>query len=231
MEKLIYALWAGDGGRDALNAALRSDLATALKPHVKSLRINIQDDAVEGGNSPRFAIADPQMDAFVQVWVDSAYNSRAAIEAALNDAAGRVEGWLVAESAVLPNETHSSQPGERTPGFSQMVCLTKPDHLEYDQWRSNWQDGHSKCAVETQSNFEYIQNLVVRPLTDGMTQITAIVEECFPAGALHDKGIFYDAQDDPAKLAANEAAMMDSCANFMGPEGCECIPTSQYDMI
>ena len=42
------------------------------------------------------------------------------------------------------------------------MFIEKPDHLDHETWRRNWQDGHTETAIVTQSNFEYVQNLVVR---------------------------------------------------------------------
>jgi|TARA_R100000501_G_scaffold17919_3_gene35041 hypothetical protein len=232
LEKLIYALWRKEGqSREALNDALLGPVTEGLRPLVRALRINVQDDAVEGGTSPRFVVTEPQMDAMVQIWVDTSWSvRREPIEALLNDAAGQVAGWLVSESTPLPNTQHPPVAGERTEGFSQMVFLERPDHLDFDEWRDAWQERHTRVATDTQTNFEYIQNLVVRPVTKGAQPFAAIVEECFPQKALHDRELYFDAVNDPAKLDANYAAMMDSCANFMGPKGGDCIPTSQYDM-
>lgn len=233
MEKLVYALWRDPAeARDSFNARLLGPVADALKPHVRALRINVQDDSVSTGTSPRFLVTDPQMEAVVQMWVDSSWSERLApVEAVLRSASSAVEGWLVSESAILRNAEFPPTPGERTVGFSQMVFLTLPEGVDPAEWRRAWQEGHTRCAVVTQSNFEYIQNLVVRPLTDGAHAYVGVVEECFPIGALADKAVYYDAEGDPARMQANEDAMMESCSHFIGRSGCDCIPTSQYDIV
>lgn len=230
MEKLIYALWRDDAEpRASFNARLLGPVAAAIAPHVLALRINVQDESVAGGTNPRFVVTQPQMEAVVQVWVDSAYPpSRAPIEAALAGAAQRLEGWLVAESVPLPNRKHP--PGQPTEGFSQVVFFERPATLDCDTWRRYWQDDHTAVATDTQSNFEYIQNLVVRPLTDGAAPYAAIVEECFPLAAIEDREVYFDAVADPAKLESNYARMMESCGRFMGPAGGDCIPMRQYEI-
>lgn len=230
MEKLIYALWRDPGTpREAYNERLFGEVAQAIAPNVRALRLNVQDETVREGNSSFFVVTDPQMEAVAQIWVDTAYSpARVPIEAALGRVASRIEGWLVAESMPLPNTVHP--PGLPTAGFSQIVFIEKPAALDHETWRRTWQDGHTAVAVETQSSFEYVQNLVVRPLTAGAAPYAAIVEECFPLAARRDKGLFYDAAGDPAKEAANEARMMTSCANFIGEKGCDCIPMRQYQI-
>ena len=230
MEKLIYALWRDpEQPRDRFNAHLLADVAAELAPYAHALRINVQDESVATGTSPHFIVSQPQMEAVVQMWVDTAYPpARAPIEAALARVASRVEGWLVSESVPLPNR--ACTPGLPTDGFAQLVFIEKPAALDHETWRRNWQDGHTDVAVETQSNFEYVQNLVVRPLTEGAAPCAAIVEECFPLGARRDKALFYDAVGNPGKMDANEARMMASCANFIGEKGCDCIPMRQYQV-
>jgi len=231
MEKLIYALWRNPAEtREAFNARLKDEIAPRLAPLVRALRINIQDEPVSGGNSPRFTASDPQMEAIVQIWVNTAYDPwRAPIDALIGEA-GRWEAWLVAESVPLPNDRHPPEPGKRTEGFSQMVFLKRPDHLDHAEWRAIWQGKHTQPALDTQDTFEYVQNLVVRPLTADSSPFAAIVEECFPYAALSDEGIYYDAPGQPEKLAANQKAMMDSCARFIGDVPLDCIPTSQYEV-
>lgn len=232
MEKLIYALWRKPGeSREALNERLLGPVAASLDPHARGIRINVQDAVVAEGTSPRFVVTEPQMDAMVQLWVDTSWSRmRAPIEKLLADASGRIEGWLVSESVPLPNRDHPPQAGGRTEGFSQMVFFERPADPPFEQWRTAWQEGHTDVAIETQTNFEYIQNLVVRPLTEGAAPFAAIVEECFPLASLNDEALFFDAVDDPERLKANHARMMESCGTFMGAAGGDCIPTSQYDL-
>ncbi|WP_157216862.1 EthD domain-containing protein [Flavisphingomonas formosensis] len=231
MEKLIYALWRDPAEtRESFNARLKNEIAPKLAGLVKALRINIQDEPVSGGNSPRFVATDPQMEAVVQIWVDTAYDPwRAPIDALIGEA-GRWEAWLVAESNPLPNDRYPPEAGKRTEGFSQIVFLTKPAHLEHAEWRAIWQGLHTAPAIDTQDTFEYVQNLIVRPLTAQSAGYVAIIEECFPYAALNDQGVYYDAPGQPEKQAANYKAMMDSCARFIGDVPVDCMPTSQYDV-
>ncbi len=86
-----------------------------------------------------------------------------------------------------------------------------------------------RVAIDTQSNFEYVQNLIVRPLTDDAPDYAAFVEECFPLEALTDPHAFFDAVGDQAKFEANLATMMDSCNRFIQFGRIDIMPTSQYD--
>jgi hypothetical protein len=232
VEKIIYALWRDRSEpRDAFNARLLGEVASLLTPMVRALRINVQDDAVATGTSPRITSTRPQMEAVVQLWLDSANDAaRAGVDAIVAGVAPRHAAWLASESTVLPNRLHTPAPDERTEGFSQIVFLGLPPRLSWTAWRNIWERQHSAVAVDTQANFEYVQNLIVRPLTYGAPSYVAMIEECFPAAALHDEAVYFDAVGDAARLAENQRLMMESCARFIDFDRIDCIPTSQFDI-
>ena len=232
MEKIIYALWKSSAEENArFNARLLGDIASRLGDAAHAVRINIQDDSVANGSSPRLISTRPQMDAVIQLWLPSANEAgRAATDAIIADAAPRHAAWLVSESTMIANTLHPSSPGARTEGFSQIVFLGLPPRLNWEGWRDAWQRQHSDVAVDTQSNFEYVQNLIVRPLSYGAPTYVAMVEECFPATALTDEAVYFDAVGDAAQLAENQRLMMESCARFIDFDRIDCIPTSQFDI-
>lgn len=232
MEKVIYALWKHDNVEtSAFNKNLLEKLGPALCDNALSVRLNLQDNHVRDGTSPKAKSTDPQMDAIVQLWVDSANDSlRAPIDELLISACSHFEGWLVSESTGIKNTQYPPQIGQRTEGFSQMVFLKRPDGMLWDDWRKHWHDTHTQVAVETQSNFEYHQNLITRRLTESSGNYAAIVEECFPAAALTDSLVYFDAPGDEEKMQVNLKAMMGSVANFIDHTKMDCIPTSQYDL-
>ena len=83
-------------------------------------------------------------------------------------------------------------------------------------------------AIYTQANFEYIQNIVVRALTDDAPDYDAFVEECFPLEAMTDPHAFYGADSD-AKYQSHLKDMIDSCQAFIDFSRIDVVPTSQYD--
>jgi hypothetical protein len=232
MEKIIYALWRDPRvERTAFNARLRRETAPLLAELAHAVRINLQDETVAESRSPRMASTRPQMEAVIQVWADSARPAvRKPLDELVGKAASRFEAWLVAEAVEIANTRHPPRPGERTEGFSQVVFLGRPPRLTWEAWRELWQDGHTTVAIETQANFEYVQNLVVRPLTYGAPDYAAIVEECFPEAAMLDEAVYFDAPDAPAKLKTNQTAMDDSCARFIDFDRIDCLPTSQFEI-
>ena len=232
MEKIVYALWRDPGeDRGLFNTRLREQIAPQLAQATKAVRINLQDEAVTGGASPRIVSTRPQMDAVIQLWLDSAHDKgRSPVDEIIRQCDARFAAWLACESTAIPNTAHPPRSGLRTEGFSQIVFLGRPPRLSWGAWREIWQRDHTAVAIETQSNFEYVQNLLVRPLTYAAPDYVAMVEECFPPAAFTDERAYFDAVGDPEKLAINQARMAESCARFIDFERIDCLPTSQYEV-
>jgi hypothetical protein len=233
MEKLIYALW-----RDPAQSAedwsgrLRTGLAEAAgAAGARSLRINVADAAVEPAAGLRQGDAARTPHGFLGVWVDSAIaRYRQALDQAVAAHSARHAAYLVSESTPLPNR-RPCPPGQRTEGFAQMALLRRPAKLSHEQWLDIWHNWHTPVARETQSHFEYVQNLVVRRLTPDGPDYDAIVEECFPAAAMTDPYVFFDAAGDEAKFQRNLQRMMDSVHRFIEMDRIEVVPTSQYPIF
>jgi EthD domain len=225
MEKIICALWGSDPRQliDHLAAALFRCGATQV-------RINVPDESVAPGAALIQRWQDPQQDAVVQFWLPSANPifTGPAFEA-IAARCERFAAWLVAESTIIPSAKHPPAPGDRSEGWAQMAFLTLPKRLAWAEWRKVWRDIHTKVAIDTQANFEYVQNLVVEPLTADAPPYIAIVEECFPLAALTDPQEFFDAVGDSEKFDRNLAAMMESCNRFIDFGTIDVIPTSQFN--
>lgn len=233
MEKIICALWAEQGQPlAAFNSRLREHLPGALaSAGARQIRLNLRDDDVAPAVGLIQQWQQPQQDAVLQFWVASAHSRfTASINAALGAHAARFHSWLVAESTIIPNTAFPAAEGARTPGWSQASFISFRKDLPPGGALQVWHDHHTQVAIETQDNFEYVQNLIVRPLTHGAPPYDAFVEECFPAAAMSDPHAFFDAVGDPAKFQANLATMMDSCQRFIDFSCIDIIPTSQYDI-
>lgn len=230
MEKIVCALWAARE-RGAFNAWLLGTLPNVLRAAgASAIRINVRDEIVDAGSALIQNWQVPQQDAVIQFWLPSAnLLFRAEIDTALAQYCSRFAAWLVSESTIIANRNHPADPGERTWGWSQSSFISFRDDLDRLDAINVWHNHHTRIAIDTQSNFEYVQNLIVAPLTPGAPTYDAFVEECFPLEALNDPRIFFNAQDDPAKFDANLAAMMDSCGRFIQFGKIDVIPTSQYD--
>lgn len=232
MEKVICALWKDEAeSREAFNARLLAELPQALVGcGVSKVRINVRDAEVDAASGLVQRWQEPQQDAVVQFWLPSANAiRRGAVDAAIAARCKRFAMWLVAESTIIANRAHPPVPGERTWGWSQGSFITFRPDISREAAVAHWAGHHTRIAIDTQDNFEYVQNIVVRPLTDGAPAYDAFVEECFPPAAMDDPAAFFDAVGDAAKFDANLKTMMDSCEAFIAFGIIDIIPTSQFD--
>lgn len=235
MEKIIYLVWRDPkADLESFAKRLRSDLTTQLRnvKTVRGLQINIADTAVAAGIGIKQTYLNPPVETVIQVWVDSAIEHlRRPVDEAITAHVTRHAAYLVTESQPLRNFEHPSKPGERTEGFSQIALLRRPPKLAYAEWLDVWHNSHTHVAINTQSTFEYVQNVVVRPLTADAPPLDAMVEECFPIAALTDPFTFFNAPGDEAKFKANLQTMMDSVHRFIEMSSIDVVPTSQYKII
>jgi hypothetical protein len=218
VEKIVYLLLGPPG-------AVSPEVATALREvtvpalfamGATTVQVNVTASSLGHPFGVEPAAGTDQILAVVSLWVDSAEGTRAA--SALPDArpgGADWHGWLVCESEPLPNRAHPPAPDGRVAGFAQMVALSRPAGMGWGEWRRTWQGGHTPVAINTQSSFRYVQNVVFRTLTEGAPPFAAIVEECFPAEAATDLHVFFDAVGDDARLARHMSAMSESCDRFM----------------
>jgi hypothetical protein len=138
----------------------------------------------------------------------------------------RLAAYDVAEDVVLaPAETAV---GARAPGLANVALLRIPVDMSVEHWRERWQTHHTPVAIETQATTSYVQNRVLRALTDGAPRVDAIVEEQFPIEALHDLHAFYGSGGDTADLEQRMNRMLESVATFGADRDIDVIPTSRY---
>lgn len=231
MEKVIYLLWRDPAVTpEDFAARVHGPLRQALvEAGALRVRLNVADADVAKAVGLRQVMLKPQPEALAQVWVRSAIRHlRAPVDEAVGRAAPRSAAYLVTESQPLINVAHPPQPGQRTFGFAQVALLRRPAALAPEAWLDVWHNSHTHVAIETQSTFEYVQNVVVRALTPEAPPVDAIVEECFPPAAMTDFKAFFDAPGDEPKFKANFQRMLQSVARFIEPGKIDVIPTSQY---
>jgi hypothetical protein len=228
MEKLVYALWR-PSGRDLepwCGAVRRvaEDLVTA---GARGVQANVADEAVAAA-SIRLSTFDDPIEAVVSVWLDTATGAgRDAVEAALAQVADRLAGYLVTES--VPLVAPATVPGARTAGLANVAFLRRPAELDQATWLERWQGRHTSVALETQSTFGYVQNVVVRPVTAGAPVIDGIVEELFPDEAMTDFHVFFDTGGSDEELMRRMTAMTESVAAFSGENAVlDVVPSSRY---
>ncbi len=232
MEKVVCALWRDPGEpRDAFALRLRTSLPEALRAcGASGIRINIADAAVDAAAGLVQRWQAPQQEAVVQYWLPCANALfRGAADQAVAAHAARFAAWLVAESTVIANTAHSPLPGERTWGWAQASFISFRADLPRAAALAHWHEQHTPIAIDTQANFEYVQNAIVCPLTPDAPVYDAFVEECFPPEAMTDPAAFFAALGDAGRLRANLKAMMDSCRAFLDVARNDIVPTSQFD--
>lgn len=233
MEKIIVALWAHEGeSREAYGAHILASLPQALSAAgARHIRLNVRDGTVASADPLNQHWQAPQQAAVAQFWMPSSNRRfRGDVDAALASHSARFAAWLVCESTIIaPEDRPATAQSGRSPGWSQASFISFRPDMTHDAAIRHWHSHHTRVAIETQANFEYVQNLIVRPLTEDAPAYDAFVEECFALEAMTDQDAFFDAVGNAGKLAANLGAMMDSCASFIDFARIDIIPTSQFD--
>lgn len=231
MEKMLYLVWKGerDSVSDFRDRLLHQAAPKIIEAGARHLRISVVDEDVAPAAHLRFESTRPPASGVLSIWVDTSVRRRP-LEDAIMAHASRMAGYLVTESEPLVNTRFPAPEGGRTPGMCQVVLLQKPPRLSYGQWLEIWHGSHTQIAIDTQSTFSYRQNVMVRPLTFAAPTYDALIEEQFPAEAMSDPMVFYDASGDPAKLKVNRKTMMESVARFIDFDKMDVLPMSEYTL-
>jgi hypothetical protein len=231
MEKMLYVVWKHEGDSERV---FRQKLLEKVSPQLidagaRKLRIGVVDEDVAPAAGLRMGNTKPAIAGLVSIWADTSIRRRP-FEEAIQEAVARLDGYLVTESEPIVDTKHVAADGKRTPGMYQVVVLRKPPRLSYEQWLEIWLGSHTQVAIDTQSTFGYRQNVIVRALTYAALPYDAIIEEYFPAEAMTDPMVFYNAVGDEAKRKRHEKAMFDSVARFIDFDKIDRIPMSEYTM-
>lgn len=233
MEKVIYTVsFAPQPAPAELGERLRGEVAARLLDlGAHRITVNVADADVARAAGLRMASTAAPADALLSVWIDSAIDHlRAPFDAAVAIAGGTQAAYLVTESVPMANTAHPAAPGERVAGMAQVAFLQRPAGQPVSEWLDLWHNSHTQIAIDTQDTFSYVQNVVVRELTPGATPWHAIVEECFPADAMDDPHVFFDAVGDDERLAEHGRIMFESVQRFIDLTKIDVIPTSRYDL-
>ena len=233
MEKVLYVIAHPVGGVPAdltkqLVGTLGEDL---LALGARSVQVNVADHDVSAAGGLRMAMSPAPANALVSVWLDSATDHlRVPYDDLVREVAdgAEVSAYLVTESVPLANTRYPAPPGARTPGMAQLAFLRRPGAMAVDDWLATWLGSHTQVALDLQDTFAYVQNVIVRTLIPGTTTWHAIVEECFPAAAMTDLHVFFDAVGDDEKLARHQREMFESVQRFIDLSIIDVVPTSRY---
>ena len=214
--KIMAGLWEPDSA--ALTGhGLRDQLASL---GVSRLQLNLDDEHIPD-SVLRLQVFDEPLPCVVSLWCDDV-----APLAALEPLGSRLAAWEVDER--VPLAPPSSGDGERLEGLAQVAFLRRPVDLPYDDWLAHWHGPHTGIAMETQATFGYVQNRVVRPLTDDTPPVEAIVEELFPTAAMHDIHAFYGSGGSADELDRRLTRLLASCAVMGADRDLDVVATSRY---
>ena len=211
MPDFVFAVWSDDP-----QVVLDPSLHRRTGAH--TLQTNVAGD-------PRFADAlalqamPEPIDAVVTVDADDP----GPVATALRDVARRVVGWEVQRrTPIRPPETPDGEPAD---AMANVAFLRRPADLAHDEWLSRWIGSHTPVAIATQGTFGYVQNIVVRPVTDDVEHVDGIVEELFPVAAARDPHAFYGSDGDDDELSRRMGAMLDSVVSIGAHRDIDVVPT------
>ena len=232
MEKLIYTVWKrAEESIQSFQQRMLGDVAGGLAGlGARALSMNLADERATYAQHMRITRSSEPLSGTVSIWLDTALD-RDPVHRLLEAACERFAGYLVLESVPIVNTTHTAPLGQRTPGITTVAFLEKPDAMTYEAWLDQWQGQHTRVAIETQSTFLYIQNVIVRAVTPEAPAWSAIVEEGFPAEAPTDPMVFFGAGSSREKLEENRRRLMESCAKFIDFARLESHPMSSYVLL
>jgi hypothetical protein len=232
LEKLIYAVWKqSEESSESFKERMLGEVAGGLEGlGVRGLSVNLADELAAYAQGMRITRMPEPPAGTVSIWLDTALD-RDPLHRLLEAACQRLTGYLVLESVPIVNTSHIAALGERTPGITTVAFLEKPEAMSYESWIDQWQGHHTRVAIETQSTFLYIQNVIVRAVTPEAPPWSAIVEEGFPAEAPTDPMVFFAAENSREKLEENRRRLMESCAKFIDFARLESYPMSSYVLI
>jgi len=229
VEKLIYVVWQRDQASiGSFAEQILGEVATGLKRlGVRGLSVNLADESAAYAQGMRITRMPEPPSGTVSIWLDTALD-RDPVHRLLETRCQRLAGYLVLESVPIVNTAHLVPLGERTPGITTVAFLEKPEAMGYEDWLEQWQGRHTRIAIETQSTFLYLQNVVVRAVTRDAPPWSAIVEEGFPAEAATDPMVFFAAGTSQERLEENRRRLLTSCGRFLDFARVESHPMSSY---
>ena len=225
MEKVMVAVRA-ETADDQWVDRLCGPVATALlELDLPGLIIHVRDAPVRD-SLMTLTTRDPPVQALVSLWVQQHYGEqvRRAVDI-LEPAAEQVAAYLVTESVPMPPPP--SPPGQRAAGLANIALLRRPTDMDESMWLTRWHRDHTPVAIATQSTFGYVQNYVVRALTEDAPPVSAIVEELFPIEAAKSLHAFFGAADD-ADLHDRLGKMVASTAAFGANVNIDTVPSGRY---
>lgn len=233
MEKLIYLAQlspqtSADEFRDKQLASLR-DAVLPTQLGVQQCAISFADQDVKAADIWKIESLAPLPQIVISLKLHTSNHHPTILRALESAGLVAIEGYLVSESEVLIDEDDGPhRPNGRSAGTLQFCTLQALKELSQSAFLEAWRGKHTAVALETQSTTAYRQNLVVAKLTRHCKDHDAIIEEQFPAAAMDDPAVFFDAVGDADKLAHNQTIMAESCSQFIDFSSINVVHLSEY---
>lgn len=207
--------------------ALGTDELRAQLAGAGALRVQLNVDDHHVAPALRLATAEP-VTGVLSVW-SAPDHDPADAAAVVTGAAGPTSGWVVDERRRLdPDETYD---GTRADELANVALLRRPPELARATWLHRWLVDHTGVAIRTQATTGYVQNICVAPLgtpAPGDERVEALVEELFPAAAVHDVHAFYGSGGDDAELGRRLEQLMASVARIGADRDLDLVPSSRH---
>ena len=217
----MYAVWGDDLATKLLDPALRERLAAV---GVTRLQVNVDDEAVEP--AMRIPTFDAPIGAIVSVWTARDGEPDGPVTEVLAEVGSRLAGWEIYERQPIPPPVVAD--GERMDTLANIAVLRRPEDQPREEWIHHWLVDHTPVAKVTQATFGYIQNVVVRAVTEDAPRVDALVEELFPSAGMTDMHAFYGSDGDDAELNERFTKLMTSVARFGADRDLDLVPSSRY---
>jgi hypothetical protein len=216
----MYAAWGDDLPDRLRDDRLHQRLGEA---GVRRLQLNLDDADV--APAMRIATGPEHIRAIVSTWSDGDVADD--VTAALAEATTTLAGWEVDER--LPIPPPASADGERMDALANVAVLRRPEELARDEWLHRWLVDHTPIAIVTQATFGYVQNIVIRPVTEDPPRVVdALVEELFPSAGMVDMHAFYGSGGDDGELNDRLTRLMASVSRIGFDRDIDLVPTSRY---
>ena len=220
--KLMYLAWGDDLATKLRDPALHARLAEV---GVTRFQVNVDDEAV--GEAMRIPTTDSPINAIVSVWTALDGEPDGPVTDVLASVVDRLAGYEVYERRPIPPPEVGD--GERMDTLANIAVLRRPDELTREEYLHNWLVDHTPVAKATQATFGYVQNVVVRAITEDPPRVVdAMVEELFPSAGATDMHAFYGSGGDDQELTDRLTRLMASVGRFGADRDIDLVPSSRY---
>jgi hypothetical protein len=217
----MYLAWGDDLATVLRDPGLHERLAAV---GVTRLQVNVDDEAV--APAMRIPTFDSPVGAIVSVWTERDGEPDGPVSDVLASVATRVAGYEIYERRPIPPPEAAD--GERQDTLANIAVLRRPEEQPREEWIHHWLVDHTPVAKATQATFGYVQNVVVRAVTEDAPRVDAMVEELFPSAGMSDMHAFYGSGGDDAELQDRFTRLMASVARFGADRDLDLVPSSRY---